>query len=404
MRYASQPESLPHAQFASGDRMPGPECRVSFALVRALLEVVQASGVAQPAQLGPLAAEASSADHTGGFVSRSEFKALLARAIALTGDAALGLHCGLRASEASFGLMAPLIAHSPNLRRGIELATQFQPLLVEGLQLSLLEDAGVAQLRCELELPGADDRSFVELQMAGLVRAIQALGCPRSEIRAVCFEHRRPFYHHAYTSAFGGTERFEQPYCGVEFLASTLDAPHLHRDWELHSLILSQAEHNLRRSMRQLSFTERVRRLIHGRPVSEIPDMVAASDKLGLSVRSLRRYLEEEGVSFRELKQAQLRDAACSMLRNPALSLQEIARELGFSEVSTFHRAFRRWANATPAQYRSTLLVPSQSDVDEPRGLVRHRPAGSAQEPVPMFSNPACNAALPSARPPKAST
>jgi AraC-like DNA-binding protein len=84
--------------------------------------------------------------------------------------------------------------------------------------------------------------------------------------------------------------------------------------------------------------------------------MVLAARELGLSVRSLRRHLEDEGASFRELTQAALHDAACSMLRNPAITLQSIAHALGFSDSSAFHRAFRRWSALTPAEYRSKFL------------------------------------------------
>jgi hypothetical protein len=302
MTYANGLSTLPAAPLStvlSGLEKTEPCYRVSFSLVRALLEVVQLRGVSPQSLLGHHV-ELNKAERTDAYVPRSEFSALLARAISLTGDPALGLHCGLFASEASFGLMAPLVAHAASLRRGIELVIQFHALLVDGIELTLLENAGVAQLRCEIAMAFAEDRSFIELQVAGLVRAIQALGCPRSEIRAVRFEHSRPAYHHVYTRAFGGAERFAQPYCAIEFSASTLDAPHLHHDGELHALMLSQAERSLQRTLRPMSWAERVRSLIYSRPIAALPDMEQAARKLGLSVRSLRRYLEASSSAVSE--------------------------------------------------------------------------------------------------------
>jgi AraC-like DNA-binding protein len=75
----------------------------------------------------------------------------------------------------------------------------------------------------------------------------------------------------------------------------------------------------------------------------------------------LRRHLEEEGTSFRALTQAALHEHACVMLRNPAITLQSIAHALGFSDPSAFHRAFRRWSGATPAEYRSQFLSGEQA-------------------------------------------
>jgi AraC-like DNA-binding protein len=74
--------------------------------------------------------------------------------------------------------------------------------------------------------------------------------------------------------------------------------------------------------------------------------------------------LEEEGTSFRELTQAALHEAACSMLRNPAVTLQSVAHALGFSDSSAFHRAFRRWCALTPAEYRNQFLGDAESASD----------------------------------------
>jgi AraC-like DNA-binding protein len=233
---------------------------------------------------------------------------------------------------------------------------QFHPLLVEGCRIQLTERAGVAQLRCEVDQLGAGDRSFVELMIAGLLRMLQSFGCATSEIRAVSFEHARPAYYPAYTAVFAGKECFEQSFTGLEFAARALDRPHLHRHAELHEMVLTQAEHSLQRCSRPLTLTERVSALLNSRPASGLPSMVSASRELGISVRSLRRHLEEEGTTYRELTKTKLHAHACTLLRDPHKNLQCIAFELGFSDGTAFHRAFKRWARVTPAEFRSTFL------------------------------------------------
>lgn len=328
---------------------------VSTVLVRALAEVVQQRGISPQALIGG-EAEQLFAEPAERRCPLDWFQALFVRAIRLTGDPALGLHCGLHASDSSFGLIAPLVSHAATLRHALSIVTQFQPLLADGLRVQLAEHTGVAQLRCEFDYEGGDLRSFVELVVAGLLRMVRAFGCTRHDIRAVCFTHVRPAYYHAYSAAFEGLERFGQAFTGLEFSVRALDRPHLNRHSELHRLVLAQAERNLEQLGRPPSCAERVRSLMHNRRTSELPDMAFAARELGLSVRSLRRRLEEEGTSYRELTQSMLHACACSMLRNPALTLQAVAHELGFSDVTAFHRAFRRWANVTPAEYRSSSL------------------------------------------------
>ena len=329
---------------------------ISTVMVRALIEVVQQRGVA-PEQLLGNASGALQEPADRAFFPRAYFQELLTRALDLTGDPALGLHCGFDASSTSFGLMAPLVGHSPTLRRALELVIQFQPLMIDGLRVELSERMGVARLRCSLSSQDAANRSLAEMIVAGLVRTLLSFGCARHEISSVSFEHARPAYYPAYTRAFAGAERFAQAYTGVEFATQALDRSNLHHHSELHTLMLAEAEQKLKRIWKPRSYTERVRSLMSSRSVSELPDMVLAARELGLSVRSLRRHLEDEGTSFRELTQVALHDAACSMLRNPAVTLQSIAHTLGFSDPSAFHRAFRRWSQLTPSEYRDQFLA-----------------------------------------------
>ncbi len=49
------------------------------------------------------------------------------------------------------------------------------------------------------------------------------------------------------------------------------------------------------------------------------------------------------------------RELALSELSNPEIPIKRIADRVGFSEVSAFHRAFKRWTGTTPSQYRRQI-------------------------------------------------
>ncbi|MGH8237569.1 MAG: AraC family transcriptional regulator ligand-binding domain-containing protein, partial [Steroidobacteraceae bacterium] len=78
--------------------------------------------------------------------------------------------------------------------------------------------------------------------------------------------------------------------------------------------------------------------------------------RLGLSVATLRRRLRDQGQpSFRTLRDNALNDAAKSLLaqrRHPA----DVAETLGFGDLRSFNRAFKRWNGTTPAAYAQRLL------------------------------------------------
>ncbi len=70
----------------------------------------------------------------------------------------------------------------------------------------------------------------------------------------------------------------------------------------------------------------------------------------GVSVATLRRRLESEGVSFRDLRTEILNEAAKRLLRQRN-SVAEVAEELGFSDFRAFNRAFKAWNGVTPKAF-----------------------------------------------------
>ncbi len=86
------------------------------------------------------------------------------------------------------------------------------------------------------------------------------------------------------------------------------------------------------------------------------PKMADIARGLGLSARSFHRRLSEHGMSFQTLTEETRRDLAEGLLRDERHSLAEIAFLTGFSEQSSFTRAFKRWVGHTPASYRKERL------------------------------------------------
>ena len=84
---------------------------------------------------------------------------------------------------------------------------------------------------------------------------------------------------------------------------------------------------------------------------------MSVGEALAMAPQTLCRRLRDEGHGFQALKDALRRDAAIAHLARPDLTLPEIARRLGFSEASTFHRAFKKWTGVAPGEYRLTRMA-----------------------------------------------
>ena len=93
------------------------------------------------------------------------------------------------------------------------------------------------------------------------------------------------------------------------------------------------------------SFLDRVRRAAAS--ASGAPTMAVIARALGISPRTLRRHLAQEGSTLRIVVDDVRREHAEALLA-AGTPIKEIAFRLGFSEPSAFSRAYKRWTGRAP--------------------------------------------------------
>ncbi|MNC61745.1 HTH-type transcriptional regulator VirS [compost metagenome] len=115
------------------------------------------------------------------------------------------------------------------------------------------------------------------------------------------------------------------------------------------------------------------------------PKRETVAQALHLSQRTLQRRLQEEGTSFQTLLDDTRRELAEQYLAQPSMTLLETAYLLGFADPSNFFRAFRRWFDATPGEYRTRMgpsaVAPSCAEGDEASVSDARTPAYTAPAP-----------------------
>jgi AraC-like DNA-binding protein len=324
---------------------------ISAVLVWTLLEAVERTGTARERLFSTAGVDPALIENADARLPLETYDALLAAALEVTGDEALGLHYGEVASGGTAGLIANLIEHARTLRDGIDSLVRFHRLLTDRPVWRLVETDGSATLLFEPESGTLRSlRIRCESTMTGLFRLLRAFA-PDAQPDAVCFQHAAPPYLAEYTRIFEGTARFGQSFTGIVFDRRLLDAGHGYRDAELRAVIENQAERRLLRLDNTRNHTEQVREYLAQRPATEYHDMVRTARALGTSVRSLRRRLSEEGLSYSDLVEAAL-GALAKRLLEDGRAIEDAAYEMGFSTPSAFHRAFKRWSGTTPAEFR----------------------------------------------------
>jgi AraC-like DNA-binding protein len=94
-----------------------------------------------------------------------------------------------------------------------------------------------------------------------------------------------------------------------------------------------------------------VRRAISDAMREGSPSLIRVAGKLAMSPRTVERRLSAHGAVFRALVDDTRRRLALDYLKRRRHTLTEIAFLLGYSEVSAFNRAFKRWTGSTPSRY-----------------------------------------------------
>ena len=83
------------------------------------------------------------------------------------------------------------------------------------------------------------------------------------------------------------------------------------------------------------------------------PSIETIASQLNMHPRALRRRLEAEGTSYRELLAEVRMRLAIEYLRKTQMTNEEIASRLGYSEAANFRHAFARWTRKSPSAFRS---------------------------------------------------
>ena len=164
-----------------------------------------------------------------------------------------------------------------------------------------------------------------------------------------------------YTAAQSGTDtsrvyqapiRYGQPHVGMSFEAHWLQLPVVQTAQSVREFLAGAPANLIVKYRDTSSLTDRIRRLLRRRLGEDLPSLEEVGDALAVTPQTLRRRLREEGRGFQQIKDELRRDAAIEFLTNTRMPLLDIANQVGFSEASTFHRAFKNWTGVAPGEYR----------------------------------------------------
>ena len=274
------------------------------------------------------------------------------RAAERSNNSAIGLNLARAVRPASFGAAGYVVMSSRTLREGFERLVRYQRIIADSTDLSLrLQPEGYALtlvVHGDLLRPC---RHSAESALASILAfSTWLMGRPLHP-RQVLIKGDVPRTLEPYQRFFHAPLLFNAPQDALVFDGADLEAPLPTADAAMAQLHERHAEQLLGQfSANRTAYQVRqvlCRMLPRGEPRRE-----AVAKSLHLSQRTLQRRLEGEGTSFQMLLDDTRRELAVQFLNQPHVTLLEIAYQLGFTDSSNFFRAFRRWFNETPSEYR----------------------------------------------------
>ena len=219
------------------------------------------------------------------------------------------------------------------------------------------DESGLMRLEYRIETPDiVERRQDAELSLGMFLNVLRdACGAGWSPAE-VHFEHPEPEERAQHRAAFGAPICFSRPTNALLFRPELLAKPMPGRDPALQAIMEVCLKQLGGAMTAPASLVDRVRIAIRARLARGYPTLDEVGEDLRLTPASLQRELAGAGARYRDLVETTRRELALAYLRRRGLPLSEIAFLLGYSELSAFSRAVRRWTGEAPRTVRARLL------------------------------------------------
>ncbi len=289
-------------------------------------------------------------------IPRAVWQSLMATSVERTGDDAFGLYAAMQLRPQVLRSLGLAWLASDTVYDGLRRMVRFSSLMTTGAQIELVEADTLVNVNAratdssDLAVPAVTD-----YLLAIIVRMSRlTLGDYLAPVQ-VYMERPQPADPGPWTYQFSSPVVFEQSGNCISWSRSDILEPLATGDPELARVndehTQAVLDHFLSHSLSRRVVSQIIQRLPDGAPSQ---DEIASA--LNMSSRTLQRRLKEEGTSFLDLRQETRLRLACKYLANPGRSIVETAYLLGFSEPSTFSRAFKAATGKSPVDYRSSRI------------------------------------------------
>jgi AraC-like DNA-binding protein len=271
-------------------------------------------------------------------------------AVELSGDPCIGLHLGEQMPVYKGQILEYLFLSSTTFGDGLNRILSYQRLISDAIHGQVSETPSPCLTSYFAEHQHATSH-LAEAMVLGLIKAFQAVTDGTFKADRIIFNHSPNTDIAEYQRIFQCPVEFNAKSFQLFFPASLLSYRSLYAEPELLNLHIQAADQHLAILQQQDLITE-VRSLLGALLESGETTLENVAGRLDVTPRHLRHQLDLAGTSFQRLLNDYRHRLAQRLLSQTDEAISEIVYLTGFSEPSTFYRAFRRWEGTTPIEYR----------------------------------------------------
>lgn len=264
-------------------------------------------------------------------------------------------NCGLmqqRTRPGTFAMMCHAAINCGTLGQFWQRCGDFHALVNDCVTLEVERDGEFASYIVDPRPGMVDEDDYIVKVLLGIAHRLAswAIGQPLV-LESVSITRTRPAYANEYNFMFMAPIYFDQDRNALRFSARYLDMPVVRDELDLENFLAQASVQLMASPDASRSLVTRVRTLIKDGVSGQFPEFESVAESFHMTTATLRRRLRAEGSSYQQIKDDIRRDTAIYYLSRGTASMEQVAENVGFSEPTSFFRAFKRWTGVTPRVY-----------------------------------------------------
>lgn len=285
-------------------------------------------------------------------ISNDKYVELL-ESVAREANPYIGLDMGDSLEVSDFGVMGHAMAASATVGDALNLLSRYLYVLSHSntIRLDVGEDQVVCTYAVTILQPNLV-RQDAEFAMSFIAKSIRSLSGKRFAPRQVEFSHGLFAEARRHQKFFDSDVLFDRRENRMHFSRQVLQYPVLTSDPGLLEALVYFLNSRLQLRSEEEDLQAKVEHLITVSLSEGLPDLNGVARQLGMSGRTLQRKLADKNLVFSEMLEAISRSIAREYILHSDYSVTDIAMMLGYTDLSSFSRAYKRWTGTGPQQAR----------------------------------------------------